>query len=121
MLSMFQNARDDDDAGADADVCRDDVDGLRRGRFPLGNFPTLDAARDVQLNFKSISKEKNKRKALIKRQADSCWVRAVVKFNNFRFSIYFSFLFFFVATRGSYLCHCHTRLCHLAVAKLTEL
>lgn len=95
---MFQNARDDDDA--DADVCRDDVDGLRRGRFPLGNFPTLDAARDVQLNFKSISKEKNKRKALIKRQADSCWVRAVVKFNNFRFSIYFSFLFFFC---------CHTR------------
>lgn len=61
-FKMPERCCDDDD---------DDGDGVqRRGRFPLGNFPTLE------LNFKSILKRKEnqseRERALIKRRADSC-------------------------------------------------
>lgn len=56
MLSMFQNARDDDDDDRDDDVL------CAAGDFRW-QFSTIRSNARVELNFKSISKEKNKREA----------------------------------------------------------
>lgn len=58
-------------------------------------FSDIRSNARVELNFKSISKEKNKRAAQEARQiaggnGNGRIAEAVVKFNNFRFSIYFS-------------------------------
>lgn len=89
-------------------------------------FSDIRSNARVELNFKSISKEKNKSAAQEASQiaggnGNGRIAEAVVKFNNFRFSIYFS-----LPTRCGFaslhFLHLPRRFkCQLAVAKLTEL